>query len=438
MIGLIAAASTVLGSVAIAPAADAAPTPQAIANKAISQIGKRGCDPAGSGYDNSCTGTGAGRHVTANWCALFARWVWHSSGVSNYQELDSWAYSFYAYGQKHNTLETTPHVGDAVVFDVNTSTKWASHVGIVTKVNSNGTIQIVNGNFSVPIKDKNGKITGYDDNINHTTVQYSSGSGKIGTMIGGETISRYVKPMGLAPAPAPSMHTFYLRNSNSAGSANLTFPYGIAGDIPIVGDWNGDGKDTVGVFRPSNHTFYLRNANSAGNANISFSYGIAGDVPLAGDWNGDGKDTIGVYRPSNQTFYLRNSNSAGPPNITFRYGSAGDKPIVGDWNGDHKDTIGVFRPSNQTFYLRNSNSAGAANITARYGQTTDIPVVGDWNGDGKDTIGVYRPSMRTFCLRNSNTPGDANYVFQYGAIGDKPLVGDWNGDHKDTVGVYRP
>ncbi|MEO3748986.1 hypothetical protein ABGB05_36780, partial [Plantactinospora sp. B5E13] len=33
-------------------------------------------------------------------------------------------------------------------------------------------------------------------------------------------------------------------------------------DIPISGDWNGDGTDTVGVFRPSNSTWYLRDTNS--------------------------------------------------------------------------------------------------------------------------------------------------------------------------------
>jgi hypothetical protein len=32
---------------------------------------------------------------------------------------------------------------------------------------------------------------------------------------------------------------------------------------------------------------------------------------VAGDWDGNGSDTIGVYRPSSGVFYLRNSNTQG-------------------------------------------------------------------------------------------------------------------------------
>ena len=43
-------------------------------------------------------------------------------------------------------------------------------------------------------------------------------------------------------------------------------------DTPLVGDWNGDGTDTVGIYRNGN--FYLRNTNGAGNADLVFGYGI--------------------------------------------------------------------------------------------------------------------------------------------------------------------
>jgi lysyl endopeptidase len=51
-----------------------------------------------------------------------------------------------------------------------------------------------------------------------------------------------------------------------------------------VGDWNGDGIDTVGIYR--NNAFYLRNTNTAGNADVSLLFGVPGDAPLVGDWNG--------------------------------------------------------------------------------------------------------------------------------------------------------
>jgi subtilisin family serine protease len=225
----------------------------------------------------------------------------------------------------------------------------------------------------------------------------------------------------------PSNQKFYLRNSNTSGFADVVVQFGLSGDIPVLGDWDGNGTTTIGVYRPTNSTFYLRNLNTAGVADTVVQYGISGDIPIAGDWNGDGITTMGVYRPSNSTFYLRNSNTTGNADIKIPYGIRGDIPIVGDWTGQGHDTIGVYRPSNQTFYLRNSNTTGNADIKVSYGILGDMPIVGDWNGDGMTTIGVYRPSNSTFYLRNNNTTGFADIKIPYGIPGDIPVVGDWNG-----------
>jgi hypothetical protein len=100
----------------------------------------------------------------------------------------------------------------------------------------------------------------------------------------------------------------------------------------VVGDWNGDGKTTVGVYDPSTGTFYLRNENSAGAPDAGvFAYGAPGWQPVAGDWNADGITTIGVVAP-NGTWYLRNENSAGAPDGgVFAFGLGGWAPVVGTW-----------------------------------------------------------------------------------------------------------
>jgi hypothetical protein len=59
--------------------------------------------------------------------------------------------------------------------------------------------------------------------------------------------------------------------------------YGIPGDKPLVGDWDNNGTDTIGVYR--GNTFYLRNSNSVGFADMVFSLGNPGDMPIAGDWD---------------------------------------------------------------------------------------------------------------------------------------------------------
>jgi hypothetical protein len=223
----------------------------------------------------------------------------------------------------------------------------------------------------------------------------------------------------------PSTTTFYLRNSNSSGPADLVVPSGALGDIPLAGDWNGDGIATVGLYRPSNNTFYLRAANSATAPYTVIPYGAPGDIPIVGD--GNGTTTIGVYRPSESMFDLRDRNTSGSANYMIPYGASGDIPIVGDWGGNGTTTIGVYRPSNNTFYLRNCNTVGGADLYIQMGTTGDVPVAGDWDGNGSVTIGVYRPNNSTFYLRNSNTPGNPDIKFSVGAKGDQPVAGNWDG-----------
>jgi len=234
-------------------------------------------------------------------------------------------------------------------------------------------------------------------------------------------------PLTTIGAYSSSDQTFYLRNSNSPGFADLSIQYGPPGAIPLVGDWDGNGTATIGVFDPNSQTFYLRNSNTPGFADLTVRYGPPGAIPLAGDWDGDGVTTIGVYDPASQTFYLRNSNTPGFADLTIRYGPSGAVPVVGDWDGNGTTTIGVYDPSSQTFYLRNSNTIGFADLTIRYGPSGATPVVGDWDGNGTVTIGVYDPSSQTFYLRNSNTIGFADLTIRYGPSGATPLAGDWNG-----------
>ena len=227
----------------------------------------------------------------------------------------------------------------------------------------------------------------------------------------------------------PSGSIFYLRNSNTPGFPDVTVSFGASGDIPVVGDWDGNGTATIGLYRPNTSTFYLGNSSTTGfpDITVSFGDGPGGDIPIVGDWNGDGIWTIGVYRPSTSTFYLRNSNTAGFPDITASYGAVGDLPVVGDWEGNGTTTIGLYRPSGSIFYLRNSNTSGFPDLTIAYGAPGDLPIVGDWDSSGTVTIGLYRPSGSIFYLRNSNTAGFPDLSIPYGAAGDKPLVGDWDG-----------
>jgi hypothetical protein len=80
------------------------------------------------------------------------------------------------------------------------------------------------------------------------------------------------------------------------------------------------------------------NANQAQPFDIKFKKGLAGGgwLPIAGDWNGDGIDTVGLYDSQTSRFYLLNANQAQPFDITFKKGLAGGGwlPIAGDWDNN--------------------------------------------------------------------------------------------------------
>jgi hypothetical protein len=242
--------------------------------------------------------------------------------------------------------------------------------------------------------------------------------------------------LAVTPPPAtvgtfdPTTATWYLRNSNSAGSPDAgSFAYGLANWVPMVGDWNGDGVASIGVFDPTSATWYLRNENSAGAPDYTpFAYGLPGWIPVVSDWTGTGHTGIGVVDPSTMTWYLRNETSAGPADGgVLSYGLVGWTPITGDWDGDGKTRIGVFDPSTATFFLAASNVQGTS-ISAQfaYGLAGWKPVVGNWSGTATTTIGVVDPNA-TWYLRNSNSAGAPDIApFAYGLGAWTPVAGVWS------------
>ena len=213
---------------------------------------------------------------------------------------------------------------------------------------------------------------------------------------------------------------------------SVPFFFGNPSDTPFIGDWNGNGEDTPGLFRRTDGFVYIRFSNTQGPADWTYFFGNPSDIPLVGDFNGDGRDTVSIYRPSEARIYISNrlgdnGGALGPAEYSYEFGNPADVPFVGDFDGDGIDTIGLHRRSTGEVFLRNEHAGGPADVVMVFGDPADRYVAGDWDGDGVDSPGVFRPSDGTFYLRNTNAAGLAHIEVYFGQATDIPIAGDWDG-----------
>ncbi|MEA2336055.1 MAG: TolB protein, partial [Thermoanaerobaculia bacterium] len=241
----------------------------------------------------------------------------------------------------------------------------------------------------------------------------------------------------------PATGQWLLRASNTAGNPSFTFTFGgQPGDQPVAGDWNGDGRTDLGIFRDGT---FIRGVLTTADcprclpiATIDqlepVTFGQAGDLPIAGDWNGDGIDDIGVYRPSDSTFVRRVPQKSivvpchGCPSetvftfttVTHQFGSGGDLPVAGDWDGDGRDSIGVFHGG----VFQVTNDFFETNGSSTFGFIGDLPIAGDWSGLGRHQLGLFHRSTATMALETQLGNG-ADVIFNFGNGGDLPVAGHW-------------
>jgi Bacterial Ig domain len=266
--------------------------------------------------------------------------------------------------------------------------------------------------------------------------------------------------------PTTGIWTVDTQGTGDPSSSDETFTFGLPGDTAIIGDWNGAGFDEIGVYRVDtaltdpvtglHPLIFSLNVSGTGTYNpsagdVSFIFGLQGDTVVIGDWNGDGKDEIGVVRPGSDgvLVWSLNLSTGDPTDIAVdNFGLNGDEPIVGIWAGNGKTEIGTVRTvGGALVWSLDTNGDGsfdAGDAVFNFGQAGDIPILGNWSGGSSTEIGTYRVDPNgaelDFSLDLSGTgvfTAPPDVVDTFGAAGDTAIVGDWNGSGTTKIGTYR-
>lgn len=177
---------------------------------------------------------------------------------------------------------------------------------------------------------------------------------------------------------------------NLTGSGTV-LQFGTPDYDPLVGDVNADGRDDVIIYNRTNGR-WLSGLSGPGGVLTSqgsevFGPYLAGDIPLTGDLNGDGRTDLLLYRPSDGLWYSGLTTPAGAltwGGSTLQFGTADYTPLVGDMNGDGRDDLVIYSRTNGRWL---SGLTAPGGVLTSLGSEVfgpflagDIPLVGDVGG----------------------------------------------------------
>ena len=224
----------------------------------------------------------------------------------------------------------------------------------------------------------------------------------------------------------PSTGTWWVMGG--ANSVQVTQAWGMNGDKPVPGDYDGDGKTDFSIYRPSSGQWFVLQSSDNSWAPV-FAWGTSTDIRVPADYDGDGRTDRAVWRPSDGVWYIVSSSGGTSSYQTF--GITGDVPASADYDGDGRADIAVWRNSDQKFYSVNSSNGNLAVVTV--GQSSGQPVSSDYDGDGRADHAIRNGP--NWIIRQSSNGQVMSVAWQQTT--DVAVHNDYDGDGKTDIATWR-
>jgi beta-fructofuranosidase len=246
----------------------------------------------------------------------------------------------------------------------------------------------------------------------------------------------------------------YVALSNGAGFVGTSTKwhdfFALSGETPLTGDFTGDGRDDIVTFTHGSlaDVFVAPSTGTAFGAAAKWHeyFSLDGEVPAVGDVNGDGRDDIITFtRNGLADVYVALSNgSSFGPSMKWHdfFATAGESPGVADVNGDGRDDIVTFTHGSLAdvyVALSTGTSFGAdAKWHDSFAMGLSDARLGDVNGDRRaDLVQFTREGVVSVALSTGDGFGPATRWHDFFAPqGEFPYVGDYNGDGKTDIVTF--